>query len=494
MLFSSEESRLIDSKTIQDFGFSSFTLMETAALGVSGYIREKHGEKKSGLFLCGKGNNAGDALASARHLADKSNHSIDLYFPLGKDGLSDDTSKNYTLLSRLKNHGLPITILEESEQPDFQKYDYVVDGLFGTGISRDIEGNLYDVIDTLNKLEVTVYSMDIPSGLNGDSGKVFGICVKADVTFTFGTRKIGLYLENARKFTGSVRFIPLQFPTYYLNKDTFLLNRDLYNSISAGNRDARHKYEQGVVHVIAGSEGLTGAAITACRSAWKNGAGAVFLYAPEKLLPVYEITLPEVIKIPVGESNDACFKESHTSRIIEQIESKPGVLLAGPGIGTEPDTQKCLSTILTHYKGMALIDADALSLWNELKVLAETEENEWLFTPHMGEAANYMEADFSGDLNRLNWADKISTEHNCSIIMKGNPTFLTTPISGRFITGYNTSMFSKAGFGDQLAGAVAAQAAIRNNIADAALYVLYNSYLQYLSHNSDRDFTPGSLL
>src|SRR6056297_2120440 len=104
MLFSSGESRQIDSSTIENFGFDSFTLMETAALGAAQIIQKKHPSKQKGLYICGKGNNAGDALAVARLLSNRFEHEIDLCFPLGKEGLSDDTLKNYTLLSELKTH------------------------------------------------------------------------------------------------------------------------------------------------------------------------------------------------------------------------------------------------------------------------------------------------------------------------------------------------------------------------------------------------------
>lgn len=494
MLFSSEQSRNIDSKTIENFGFDSFTLMETAALGASEIIYRKQGIIQKGLFICGIGNNAGDALAVARHLSNSYNHKIDLFFPLGEEGLSDDTLKNYKLLSELRKLGVAIKKLDELIQPNFQEYNYVVDGLFGTGISRDIEGDLLDLIEELNQVNIPVYSMDIPSGLSGDTGNIMGTAVRATTTFMFGTRKIGLYIQKASEYTGALHFIPLQFPSQYLKSKTFLLNKNLFNSIPASKRMARHKYEQGVVHILAGSEGLTGAAITACRSAWKNGAGAVFLYAPKKLLPVYEITLPEIIKVPLGEDKDSHFKESHANRILEQLESKPGILLAGPGIGLLPETQKSLSSVLRSYKGKAIIDADALSLWDEMKNLAESEQNDWLFTPHIGEATKYMGAAFSGDLNRLKWAAEVSNTHNCSIIMKGNPTFITTPNNVSYITAYNTDMFSKAGFGDQLAGSVASQFVIRNDSKNAAVYSLYKSYLGYVNHNQEEAFIPETLL
>jgi NAD(P)H-hydrate epimerase len=493
-LFSSDESRQIDTRTIEEYGFDSFTLMETAALGAAQIIKEKHPEKQKGLFICGKGNNAGDALAVARLLSNRANHKIDLYFPLGKEGLSDDTLKNYALLSELKTHGADIHGVDEVDITTFKTYDYVVDGLFGTGLSRDIEGKPYDFIESLNRSDIPVYSMDIPSGLSADTGKVMGISVKAAETITFGTRKRGLYLEEAHNFTGTIHFIPLQFPPQYLRSHTYLLNRELFNTIPSPKRVARHKYEKGVVHVLAGSEGLTGAAITACRSVWENGAGAVFLYAPKKLLPVYEITLPEIIKVPLGDETDSLYKEKHSEKILAKLHDKPGILLAGPGVGTMKSTQTCLRKVFGSYRGKAIIDADALSLWSELKEIASGEQNDWIFTPHIGEAKTYMNAVFSGDLERLEWASEITKVHNCSIIMKGNPTFFINQMGNRFITGYRTHMFSKAGFGDQLAGAVAAQTVIRDDITEAVLYTLYNAYLGYVHKNTNSAFTPETLL
>lgn len=494
MLFSSEESRQIDYKTINDFGFESFTLMETAALGASQIIQKKQGKHNRGLYICGRGNNAGDALAVARLLSNQYEHKIDLYFPLGRDGLSEDTLKNYTFFTELKNHGSVITEPIDADIPHFQRYDYVVDGVFGTGLSRDIEGRLSEIIESLNESGAVVYSMDIPSGLSGDTGRVMGKCIKATVTITFGTRKLGLYLEGAAEFTGTIHFIPLQFPQQYLTSNTFLLNQEMFKNIPPLHRMARHKYEQGVVHILAGSEGLTGAAITACKSAWKNGAGAVFLYAPKKLLPIYETTLPEIIKVPLGDGTDSHYKKAHSEKILSQLTNKPGILLAGPGVGIEKATQKCLETVFQSYRGKAIIDADALSLWDKLKLMASREQNDWIFTPHIGEATTLMNSHFSGDLERLDWAEKTSKEHSCSVIMKGNPTFLTTSSGKKFVTEYSTHMFSKAGFGDQLAGALAAQTEIRNNSTEAALYILYNSYLEYKNMNKNSTFTPESLL
>jgi NAD(P)H-hydrate epimerase len=494
MLFSSEESRNIDSKTIQDFGFDSFTLMETAALGASQIILSEQGDQQRGLYICGKGNNAGDALAVARILSNQYDHKIDFYFPLGTDGLSDDTRKNYDLLLALKDNDESINWLNNLNGTAFSQYDYVVDGLFGTGISRNIEGSLHDTIQKLNASKAPVYSMDIPSGLSGDTGKIMGISVQATCTITFGTRKLGLYLETAPKYSGKIHFVPLQFPSRFLDSSILLLSEKLFNSLPKVNRSARHKYDQGVVHILAGSEGLTGAAITACRSAWKNGAGAVFLYAPRKILPVYESVLPEIIKIPLGDDTDAHYKFAHANKIISTINEKPGILITGPGVGTSTETLSCIWNVLKNYGGKAVIDADAISLWDKLKELAQREQNNWILTPHIGEAKKYMDADFSDDLSRLKWSKKTSEIFNCPIVMKGNPTYLTTPESGSFLTEYPTDMFAKAGFGDQLAGAVAAQAEIRDSLKDAAIFSLYNSYRGYLQKDLNSPFTPESLL
>lgn len=495
-LSTAEQSREMDSKTINEFGIDGFTLMELAASSAASHIKKLEGMRKSGLFICGKGNNAGDALAVARYLINDSGHKAAFYFVLGDDDLSPDAEKNLTLLKRLKELGAEIAYIDNLESIDERKFDYIVDGIFGTGLNSDLRGDLPQSIKKINSFSLPVYSMDVPSGLHADSGQILKACVKADYTFTFGSNKIGLHWKEAKEYTGKVIFCDLPFPTAYRNYDAVLINQTLMDSLPGVKRNAKHKYDGDVVHIMAGSAGLTGAAIMSAQSAWKQGAGAVFLYAPKALLPTYEMVLPNIIKVGVGKESDSHFKKDHAESIIRSIKNRKGVLLAGPGIGTASETGECLLRVLEQHHSFTILDADALSFWDVLnKSKASVQQkHQWLLTPHIGEASNYLGGDFSNDYERFEWTKEFVIHSQCSVLMKGDPAILSFIKGNKYITGYDTSMFSRAGFGDVLSGALASNTAITENPELAAVSALYNGYMKFHNHQDTEPFGPEHLL
>jgi ADP-dependent NAD(P)H-hydrate dehydratase / NAD(P)H-hydrate epimerase len=493
-LSTSETSRELDSHTISEFGIDGFTLMEMAASGAASHIGELEGNNQTGLYLCGKGNNAGDALTVARYLINTRNHSVSIFFVLGNDDLSGDAAHNLNLLKKLRDRGAKIRFLDDFGSIDHSVFDYIVDGIFGTGLNSDLRAPLPDIIGLINNLDIPVYAMDLPSGLNADSGLIHKAAIIADYTFTFGSNKIGFYLNDAKTYTGEIVYIKLPFPFYLDRGDTCLINRSLYDTLPAMKRDGKHKYDGGVVHIMAGSEGLTGAAIMAAKSAWKQGAGSVFLYAPKKLLPVYETMLPHIIKVGLGSEQDHFYKETHAETIIQKTGDKKGVLLAGPGIGTKTETGRCLETVLKNHPGPAILDADALSFWKQIKTIPAKQRNKWLLTPHIGEASGYLNGHFSDDHERLQWASSFVKNNSCSILLKGSPAFLCLHAGLNYITGYDTSPFSRAGFGDVLSGTLAAFTSFKNNIEIAAIKSLYQGYQSYKNAASNTPFGPEHLL
>lgn len=494
LLSTSAQSRSADKETIEEFGIDSFTLMEIAANGAASFIQAKENSHKKGFYICGKGNNAGDALATARYLADQASHKIHICLVFGDSDLSADAQKNLGLLKKLSRHNTDITFSDTVSGQNLSAADYVVDGIFGTGLHNDLRAPLPKLVQQINKTGKTVYSMDIPSGLNSDTGQIHGSCIKASYTITFGTNKIGFFLNSGTKYTGEVKFISLPFPRYLQEHEAILVNTDLQESMPKITRQARHKYENGVVHIMAGSNGLTGAAIMAAKSAWKQGAGAVILYAPDKLLTVYETVLPQIIKVGIGKTGDSWFKESHSETILKHLKRKPGVLLAGPGIGTRKTTGDCLINVLSHFSGPVLLDADAISFWKELKNLPRKKKQNWLLTPHPGEINNYLKGNFKEDFERLEWIRKFVTKHSCSFLSKGNPTIVFSPKEDVYISGYDTTIFSRAGFGDVLSGTIACYMGISKETILSVVHALNNGYKEYLQSNPAENFGPEHLL
>lgn len=497
-LFTVAQSREADRLTIDEFGIGGFTLMEQAASGAAEIIQKETGINKRGLFICGKGNNGGDALAAARYLSEQSGHSVHIWMCMGSNSLSPDAKKNLRLLQKLIDHQSEITILESSpfDEPDGFDYDYIADGIFGSGLSDDVREPVAGIIGQINKTGIPVFAMDIPSGLDADSGMIRGICVESSHTITFGTVKIGFYLNDAEKITGQVHLVRLPFPEYSMSYDSVLINHRLESTIPAIDRKAEHKYDDGVVHIIAGSKGLTGAAIMAAKSAWKSGAGAVILYTTENLLQVYEKNLPQIIKKIVGDPSDDRFKPGHAEEVLSSILAKPGVVLAGPGMGTDKESQQFLLTLLERYSGPLILDADALAGFNELKEISSEKKQNWILTPHIGEAVNYlgMVFDKESDNDRLSSAVEFSEKFECSIVLKGNPTFLIHYGGKNYVTGYDTSPFTRAGFGDVLSGTISANLGITHNIPVSVVQALLSGHQKYHQLAEDDVFGPEHLI
>lgn len=493
-LSTAEQSKLADDATINDFGIDGFTLMEIAASGAAQKIGEILGKDKKGLFFCGKGNNGGDAIAAARYLSESFDHNVTLAFPLGSTDLSPDAQKNYALILKLKEVNSSITIQSSTPEISDQNFDYIVDGMLGTGLNGDVRDPLSSLIGEINSSDLPVFSMDIPTGLNTDTGEVLGACVKADHTITFGTNKVGFFLNQSKKVTGQIHFVELPFPNHLKKSSATLINDRIGLSIKPEDRNAKHKYQNGVVHVIAGSEGMTGAAIMAAQSAWKKGAGAVILYTPKKLLPVYEKNLPQVIKIAVGNAEDSFFKPGHTAQVISSIKKRKGTLLVGPGIGTRSDTSDFIEAVLCKHHEEAVIDADALMITDKLVTFPQHQKVKWILTPHIGEAKKYLNLSFKDDFTRLSAGEDFVKTHQISLLLKGNPTFYIDITGELFITEYDTSMFTRAGFGDVLAGTISTNLAITSKSSTSVIDALNSGFKKYQHHPESDTFGPEHLL
>lgn len=495
-LYTAQQTRRLDERTIKEFGIDGFTLMELAAAGAANKISELHKVGSTGLYLCGKGNNAGDAIAVARYLANQCHHKIYLMLLFGDESLSDDAQKNLDLLMKCNEGGADIVRLNTDDAKTLPgEIDYIVDGLFGTGLEGDLRSPDSDWVDKANTLRAPIYAMDLPSGLNAGSGKPHGTAIRATTTFTFGTDKIGFHLHQADQYTGCVELIHLPFPNHlYEEESARLISGRDPQTPSLIRRNAKHKYDGGVVHIVAGAEGLTGAAILAARSAWNQGAGAVFLYAPLSLLPIYELNLTTVIKIAVGDASESFFKEAHCETILENIKKKPGTLLIGPGIGKHTETGKLVKCLLSEHEGYSVIDADALSFFDEFSTLNSSKRKRWIFTPHIGEAKSYLGGNFSNDSERLDWARSFADTYDSTLLLKGDPLFVSHPKSPPYITGYKTDMFNRAGFGDVLAGSIASRLSVIGDPQEAAITALLHGYHTFKKFSPNQPFSPEDLL
>lgn len=455
-LFTAAESRELDKRTIEEFGIDGFTLMEIAGTRASNFIQGICEKKSKGLVLCGRGNNAGDALVVSRILAEH-NFQLCIVFVDGDENLSHDCEKNYQLLTALNSMNV-----EFKHQFDAFKdsYDFLIDGMVGTGLTSDLRTPYATVIQKAQELDCIKFAMDIPSGLHADNGNIQGIALQCEYTFAFGTYKFGYYQNAGFDYCGKIIFCELPFPSILKKSTHYLLNNEWLNEFSFHHKKRTHKYDGGVVYVIAGSEGLTGAAILASLSAWNTGIGAVVLITPKGLLPIYEKHLIHIIKKPVGNINDLRFTKDHLKEVEHLLAEKSGVLLIGPGLGRDEETIHFVQQILSTFEGETIIDADALFALSKASTQLTSKNSNWILTPHLGEL-NQLAKQIKGSRSEI--ADSLCKKFESTILSKGLPSIIVSYNKQTITTDYDTRIFARAGFGDVLAGKIAGYLLISKN-------------------------------
>jgi NAD(P)H-hydrate epimerase len=459
-LFTAAQSREIDHRTIEEIGIDGFTLMEVAGSSAAKQLLNGDHTLSHGLYLCGKGNNGGDALVVARYLLQ---HDIaaTVVFLSGTDDLSPDAQKNWDLLQQFDTENqLHQYESWEAFRGAESEWTFIIDGMLGTGLDSKLRGFYTSAVQWINEQTNPVFAMDIPTGLHADTGQVMGACIQANRTFAFGGRKQGFYLEEGPACTGDVAYCELPFPNRFKSAaNTFLLDE---NWVPHPNlQPSKHKYASGVLYLIVGSEGLTGAAQLAARSAWAEGLGAVILICPRGLLSIYEQTLPSIIKKGVGSKSDESFSEQHLEDVLTIIQEKQGAVLIGPGMGRKEQTVKFTTKFLSQNTRPAVIDADALWALAELKDGWKKPTNtQWVLTPHPGELARFTDQSIVDDYNRLTFVRNFSSNNQITVLSKGMPGLIGTPSGLCYLTNYNTRYFARAGNGDVLAGKIAAYVAL----------------------------------
>ncbi len=469
-----EQCREADRLTIEKLGVDGFTLMETAGMQAAEWIGEKAERGSSGLFICGNGNNGGDGLVAARYLAIVHQHTCHILFPAFDKPFSEDARRNLEILKKLAGlKSIDINFHYSLDEIGNFEPDYIVDALLGTGLTSDLRAPFDQVVRKINSSSRPVFSFDIPSGLHTDTGQPMPEAVRATHTLTFGTEKLGFYLDQGPDHTGETHLFNLSFPVDYRPAYTALLRPEIIGQLPSVERKAEHKYSGRVLYLLAGSRGLTGAAILAASAGWKTGVGAVILITPGALMEIYEKNLPDVIKTSVSSGKEDRFQTSHLKETLKILNRKKGALLIGPGIGRDKSTLEFATRILEQFEGPAVIDADALYADPFARPNSETIR---VLTPHPGELSHLTQTSGQSDFERLQAVTQLAEVKQATIVSKGYPTFVGTPQKENYLTTYDTRLFARAGFGDILSGAIAGNLAITDNEVLSIARALLDGY------------------
>ncbi|MCK4728767.1 MAG: NAD(P)H-hydrate epimerase, partial [Desulfobacterales bacterium] len=376
------EMRALDRTAVEEFGIVEELLMENAGEAVYFTLLKEFGLKdKRFLVFCGIGNNGGDGFVIARKI--HSNGGRVKVFILGDRTKFKGAAKmNLDIVSRL-----PIEVQQlesvESIKMDVSHSDAIVDAIFGTGLTRNVEGVYRDVIELVNGSGKTVFSVDIPSGVNGDTGKIMGVAVKADYTVTFGLPKVGNMLFPGYDRCGKLFVTHISFPPTIYNADS--LKVEINHPAKLPSRDQNgHKGDFGEVLFIAGAASYFGAPYFAALSFLKAGGGYSRLAAPASITPFIANKGSEIVFIPQKETGSGSISLENKDELLE-LSDKMDMVVLGPGLSLEKETQQLARELAMGIDKPLIIDGDGITaLCKDLQIIKERKA-ETILTPHLGE-------------------------------------------------------------------------------------------------------------
>jgi ADP-dependent NAD(P)H-hydrate dehydratase / NAD(P)H-hydrate epimerase len=473
----SEEMRAIDRCAIEEFGIPGVVLMENAGTGTV-RLMEQHFGSLSGTFaliFIGPGNNGGDGLVIGRHLHQRGCEPV-FFFLVSPDSLTGDAAVNLAVVQRLK---LPFHVIDSTTRVKtipvlFKQIESrgkpccaIVDAIFGTGLARDISGHFADTIELINgrsfAKHIPVVAVDTPSGLDSDTGKVFGTCVKATMTATFGCAKPGQVMQGSSAVTGSLHIIDIGIPPEVTAKTTIATSMITAETAASWLRDLKrqantHKGTYGHLLILAGSAGKTGAAILAARGAQRSGCGLVSLCVPYDLNTIFETSLIEAMTIPLPTSSSV-LNVSDLATILKHLDDKTAVVI-GPGLGTDTRTAELVLYLYHSIKQPMVVDADALNILARHFDQLRTPAGPRILTPHPGEMARLIgrTADEVQE-NRLD-AGKLCYNRykrkgrELVVLLKGAGTLIVTDHEQVLINTSGNPGMAAGGMGDVLSGII----------------------------------------
>lgn len=472
-IVSAFEMKQIESKVEEDYGIDGFLMMEHAAFSLYLGIEEefKNLKGKNVLVIVGKGNNGGDAMALARNLFEAGAY-VKVVLALGQPS-SELAKRNLDILKKLGVECIEYT--QNDAERDMKNADIVVDGILGAGAKSTIGPELSKIIDTININSKFTIAVDLPTGMDADTGLIFQNCVKADITVTFGFIKRGMLLYPARTFCGKVKLAKIGIPDKIMEKlkidgevTTFEDAKNLIPQRSAFS----NKGNFGQVLIISGSKNYTGTPIMVALGALKVGAGLVISTVISPFNTVITANLPEAISIPLEEKEG--FLSLNSADIIDELAQHSDVIAIGPGIGRREKTGELVKHIMKNWKDKPMvIDADAINLISEEPQKYDFGK-ETILTPHPGEFSKLISKKIEEIiLDPVKYALDFSASKNVKVLLKG-PTSVITQPDGKYafnVTG--NSALAKGGTGDILTGMIAGFIAQGLSAFDAAKLSAY---------------------
>jgi ADP-dependent NAD(P)H-hydrate dehydratase / NAD(P)H-hydrate epimerase len=479
-ILTSAQIRELDNYAINKLGISGLVLMENAGRSVYEAIRAtvKHKLKGETIFvICGKGNNGGDGFVVARHLL-KSGAKLSVFLIGKSSDLKGDALINLKSLVRCGGKVIGVnSVLElKSKIVKAVKPQVIVDALFGTGLKKKVKGIYGKVIDYINEQDAKVIGVDVPSGLDSDTGEPLGKAVVADVTVTFGYPKLGLVIGQAYKYTGDVLVADILLPEAKIpeNESISLITAGMVKSLFKPRVPDSHKGSYGHVLVVAGSCEKSGAAKLAAVSALRSGAGLVTLALPRSAHDIVKGSLYNAMSIPVDDDGEGHFTSKGIKKIIEFAQDKDAVAI-GPGLNQSKTCGDLIIELIRDSRVRIVVDADGLnSLQGRLGEIQKGRDG-ILFTPHPGEMSRLTGKTVSEiQKDRIGSVRAFISKYGVGLVLKGFRTVVGFRGGSIYINPTGNPGMAVAGMGDVLTGIAASYISQQDDFKKAVLSAVFN--------------------
>jgi ADP-dependent NAD(P)H-hydrate dehydratase / NAD(P)H-hydrate epimerase len=462
-ILTAAEMREVDRLTTERYSVPSLTLMEQAGQSVAEYLQQRFPNLPSRrvVVLCGKGNNGGDGLVTARHLLEMGAKPtvIVLADPSEYKG---DAAANF---KRMRGARSELQVARtSSEWQSARKFlgssDVIVDALLGTGTHGPVEGLLAEAIDDVNRhgLTQTVVAVDIPSGLPADTGEAGPATVAADATVTFTAPKRGMVSCNGAHFVGEIVLRDIGSPGELIeavgNSNLRWSEPHEFNRFAAPRRPAGYKGDYGHALVVAGSVGKSGAAVLSSWAALRTGAGLVTVATPGPVLPLVAAHTPEIMTEPLAatEPGTIAIRNLEDGRF-EAVAKGKKVLGMGPGLSTQEETQQFVRKVVGSRSAPIVLDADGLNAFAGRAAELKSPSGTICLTPHPGEMARLVGTTTKDvQSRRVEVALKSAADWNAHVVLKGHLTVVAAPDGSAYINSTGNPGMGTAGTGDVLTG------------------------------------------
>ncbi len=450
-----KEMQAIDAYTMDKIGIPSAVLMERAALSVVEEIERLNASHGRVLIVVEGGNNGGDGLAVGRILLERG-YKVDIYYIGGFEKVSQGFQQQWSIL-----HHMGVRFRKTIPN---KEYAVIVDGIFGVGLSREVQGVQKKAIEAMNHMDAIKVAIDIPSGIDATTGEVLGTAFYADYTVTFGLKKLGMFFLDGIDACGTVICKSIGFPAQavahvkpmiyaYDNSDLDKLPKRVNNS---------NKGTYGRVAVIAGSKNMSGAAFLCSKAAYSTGAGLVKIYTHESNRTILQSQLPEAVMMTYDDYEGAL-------ACIEDALQWATVIVVGPGLGVDTVSERMLYELLMNAEVPMVVDADALNILSNNIELLRTSSVQIIMTPHMKEMSRLIQRPVEEIAkNRFVIAREFAKKMQVTLVLKDAKSIATNGGQQTYMNLAGNNGMSTGGSGDVLAGIIAGMLAGGLTLADAA--------------------------